>query len=113
MYPTEIKVPADRRSLKIAWPDGLRQQLKATTLRRLSRSAQSESTRIAGRDIEIAEDLTIQSVEPVGVYAINVRFSDGYAKAIYPWDLLRSAIGAVAFMGMVAKGSLPAEGAAG
>lgn len=112
MFPTEIKVPTDRRSLKISWPDGLRQTLTAATLRRLSRSAQSISARLAGKAADIADDLTIAAVEPVGVYAINIQFSDGYAKAIYPWDLLRSAEEPLAFLTRMADLQPRAEGTA-
>lgn len=103
MQPTGITVPADRASLEITWPDGLRQSLRATTLRGMSRSARSESARLKGWDVPPQEDLTIQSVEAVGVYAINITFSDGYAKGIFPWEMLRDAIGALAFQGLSAN----------
>lgn len=105
MQPDAITVAADRRSLRITWPDGIRQDLKAATLRRMSRSARSESARIAGREADIDPGLTIAGVEAVGVYAINIAFSDGYAKGIYPWSLLRSAIGALASQGIAAAGA--------
>ena len=100
MQPTGITVPADRSSLEITWPDGLRQSLSAPTLRQMSRSARSESARLKGWDVPADEDLTITGVEAVGVYAINIVFSDGYAKGIYPWEMLRGAIGALAFKGI-------------
>lgn len=100
MQPTEISVAADRTALAIAWPDGLRQTLTAPTLRRMSRSALSESTRLKGWDVPPDGGLTITAVEAVGVYAINITFSDGYAKGIYPWEMLRGAIGALAFQGL-------------
>jgi len=105
MQPEEISVAADRRSLRVIWPDGIRQDLKAATLRRMSRSAKSESARIAGREEEIDPGLTITGVAAVGVYAINITFSDGYAKGIYPWSLLRSAIGAIALPGVAGAGA--------
>lgn len=100
MQPTEISIAADRASLAITWPDGLRQNLRASTLRKMSRSARSESARLAGLEAEPGDELTITAVEAVGVYAINIAFSDGYAKGIYPWEMLRGAIGALAFQGL-------------
>lgn len=102
MQPSQISVPADRRSIHIEWPDGIQQEIKAPTLRRLSRSAQSQSARISGNEAPVDPGLTIATVQPVGVYAITVAFSDGYAKGIFPWELLRSAIGALAFQGKTA-----------
>jgi DUF971 family protein len=100
MQPTEISVAADRASLTIVWPDGVRQNLSAPTLRQMSRSARSESARLKGWDVPADGGLTIAAVEAVGVYAINITFSDGYAKGIYPWEFLRGAIGALAFQGL-------------
>jgi len=97
MQPTEISVSADRAALAITWPDGVRQTLTAPTLRQMSRSARTESARLKGWDVPADDGLTIAAVEAVGVYAINITFSDGYAKGIYPWDMLRGAIGAPAF----------------
>lgn len=100
MQPTAITVAADRASIEITWPDGLRQRLNAPTLRQMSRSARSESARLKGWDVPADDGLTITALDAVGVYAINITFSDGYAKGIYPWDMLRGAIGALAFKGL-------------
>jgi prepilin-type processing-associated H-X9-DG protein len=34
-------------------------------------------------------DLRIVSIASIGLYAINIAFSDGHARGIYPWPLLR------------------------
>ncbi len=36
------------------------------------------------------EALRIESVEPVGSYAIKIRWSDGHDTGIYTWEYLRS-----------------------
>ncbi len=33
-------------------------------------------------------DLTIVRVTPVGHYAVNIAFSDGHDRGVYPWHLL-------------------------
>ncbi len=108
MQPTEISVAADRASLAIVWPDGVRQNLSASTLRQMSRSARSESARLKGWDVPADGGLTIAAVEAVGVYAINITFSDGYAKGIYPWEMLRGTIEAGTFPRKVAEDNPPA-----
>jgi DUF971 family protein len=37
-----------------------------------------------------SEELTIVDVKPVGTYAVNLFFSDGHDRGIYPWSMLRA-----------------------
>jgi DUF971 family protein len=37
----------------------------------------------------VDDDVTIVAVELVGLYAVNLVFSDGEARGIYPWTYLR------------------------
>jgi DUF971 family protein len=34
-------------------------------------------------------DVHLAAAEPVGQYGLNLRFSDGHGRGIYPWALLR------------------------
>ena len=45
--------------------------------------------RIDGRQTDFSPELTIERVELVGAYALNLAFSDGENRGIYPWRLLR------------------------
>jgi prepilin-type processing-associated H-X9-DG protein len=36
----------------------------------------------------------ITTIEPIGGYAVNIAFSDGHARGIYPWVLLKELGGA-------------------
>lgn len=36
-----------------------------------------------------AKDLSIEDVSAIGRYGINVAFSDGHDRGIYPWIMLR------------------------
>jgi len=63
--------------------------LSAGNLRIACRCAACTAARATGREIVAAPDLTIAAVEPIGAYAINIAFSDGHARGIYPWQLLR------------------------
>jgi prepilin-type processing-associated H-X9-DG protein len=38
-------------------------------------------------------DLTITGLASVGRYAVNLAFSDGHARGIYPWAYLRELAG--------------------
>lgn len=91
MLPTEITLPPDKRRLLVSWPDGIVQMLSARLLRSMSKSAASERARLTEDEQEFAADLTIDSVETVGTYAVNIQFSDGYNRGIYPWAMIREA----------------------
>ncbi|MGD9867713.1 MAG: DUF971 domain-containing protein [Hyphomicrobiales bacterium] len=86
--PRELRLARDRKSLTVAWEDGSRSILPACVLRRHGRSADAVRARLDGRAGEIAADLSITAVEPVGAYAVNIAFSDGYRRGIYPWAYL-------------------------
>jgi len=89
MQPIEIRVSADRASLEIEWEDGRTQRLSARWLRANCRSARSQRRRLEGQAGPPPEDLAIADVQPVGVYAVNIVFSDGHDRGIYPWTCLR------------------------
>jgi prepilin-type processing-associated H-X9-DG protein len=39
--------------------------------------------------LEPEAGIRIVSFTPIGLYAINIAFSDGHARGVYPWSLLR------------------------
>jgi len=67
--------------------------LPAGLLRAHCRSASAQRLRLDGAALEIPADLVITGVEPVGRYGINLAFSDGHARGIYPWAYLRELAG--------------------
>lgn len=87
--PSEIALAADRRSLTIDWGRGRRVSASATALRDACRSSRSVRLRVDGWAVPAADDLTIVDVRPVGHYAINLVFSDGHDRGIYPWGYLK------------------------
>ena len=87
--PTEIKLHQKSRVLEIAFSDGSRFELSYEFLRVYSPSAE---VRGHGPGQEVLQagkkDVDIQSLEPVGSYAVQPHFSDGHATGIYSWDYL-------------------------
>ena len=86
--PTEIRLAKDRRSLTVVFAHGS-YDISAELLRVESPSAEvqghdpSQKTTVPGkRNVEII------GVEPVGNYAIRLRFGDLHSTGIYSWDLL-------------------------
>jgi DUF971 family protein len=87
--PTEITLHQASRALEISFADGRTFRLPCEFLRVYSPSAE---VRGHGPGQEVLQtgkrDVTITAVEPVGQYAIQLRFSDGHDTGIYSWDLL-------------------------
>ena len=87
--PTEIKLHQKSRILEIAFDDGNRYNLPCEYLRVFSPSAEvrghgpgQEVLQVGKRAVEIKE------IEPVGVYAVKLVFSDGHDTGLYSWEYL-------------------------
>ncbi|NJM35698.1 MAG: DUF971 domain-containing protein [Rhodomicrobium sp.] len=85
MTPDRLEVLEKGKVLRIVWADGRTDTLDATTLRRASRSASARRAGFDGDDLDCG-DVRITGVAPVGAYAVNIEFSDGESRSIYPWD---------------------------
>jgi len=88
--PREIRLTEGRRRLDVIWEDGSASHLAAVTLRAHSRSAETLRAGIDGLPPALPDDLAITAVEPVGAYAVNLAFSDGHDRGIFPWPYLRA-----------------------
>lgn len=89
VQPTEIKLHQKSRILEIAFADGRNFRLPCEFLRVYSPSAE---VRGHGPGQEVLQagkkEVTIEKIEPVGHYAVQLTFSDGHDTGIYSWDLL-------------------------
>ena len=87
--PSGITLHQKSQVLEIAFPDGKTFRLPSEFLRVYSPSAE---VRGHGPGQEVLQsgkrDVQILTVEPVGSYAVQFRFSDGHDTGIYSWDLL-------------------------
>ena len=80
-----LSATPDNRHLIVEWEEGGETQLSAAVLRQQARDAHSRRTIIDQGEIAIAPDLTIAGLAQVGVAGLNVTFSDGHDRAIYPF----------------------------
>lgn len=89
VWPSELRVSADRRALSIAFDDGFAGAISAELLRVRSPSAEvqghspSERKTVPGK-----RNVMIIGVEPVGNYAVRLKFDDMHDSGIYGWPLL-------------------------
>lgn len=87
--PTDITLHRQSRVLEVAFADGAHFRLPLEYLRVYSPSA--EVTGHGGpRKLETGKrSVGIESIEPVGQYAIQLYFDDGHSTGVYSWDMLR------------------------
>ena len=88
MQPHTIETGPSGGQLQITWPDGSRCSIAAGALWSGCRSAVGTRRRLEGRHLDVPQALRITSVTPVGSYGVNIAFSDGHDRGIYPWSLL-------------------------
>jgi len=87
--PTEIKLRTRSRLLEVRFDDGAHFALPFEYLRVFSPSAEvtghgnGEGVLQTGK-----EDVGILGYEPVGNYALRLKFDDGHATGLYSWNLL-------------------------
>ncbi len=86
---TDIRVRRATRVLDVAFDDGTAVTLPAEYLRVESPSAEVQGHAPAQKKVVTGKaEVAIGSVEPIGHYAIRIRFSDGHDTGIYSWDTL-------------------------
>lgn len=87
--PTEIRIRRATRRLEVDFDDQTRISLPAELLRVESPSAEvqghspDQKRTVAGK-----REVGIAAVEPIGHYAVCIRFTDGHDTGIYTWALL-------------------------
>jgi DUF971 family protein len=87
VWPTELRLSKDRRTLTVAFDGGESFELSAEYLRVKSPSAEvqghspSERKTVPGK-----RDVMILEVLPIGNYAVRLTFDDMHSTGIYAWD---------------------------
>ncbi|SMC22641.1 DUF971 family protein [Andreprevotia lacus DSM 23236] len=73
--------------LTLAWPDGTA-TLNAARLRAACRCADCRAASLRGQPLPIPDQLQLAHATPLGHYALQLHFSDGHERGIYPWSYL-------------------------
>jgi DUF971 family protein len=91
MHPTNITLHRSSHVLEVGFDDGTSYRLPAEYLRVHSPSAEVQGHG-PGQRVLVAgkRDVNIDAVEPVGNYAVLLRFSDGHATGLYSWSILHA-----------------------
>ena len=89
-WPSELRLSADRRTLRVAFDDGAGFELPAEMLRVLSPSAEVQGHAPEQRKtVGGKRDITVSAVDPVGNYAVRLTFADGHNTGLFTWRYLR------------------------
>ncbi len=91
--PDRIECADDNTEMQLVWqlqPDletsiGIR----ADTLRRACKCAHCIRARYDGRFPDRFDDIAVTGITFMGNFGVNVAFSDGHARGIYPWSYLQ------------------------
>ena len=89
--PLALTAHARSRVLEIEFADGHAFRLPFELLRVYSPSAEVTQHRPGGEGVlQVGkENVAISAIEPVGHYAVRIRFDDGHHTGIYSWKYLR------------------------
>ncbi|MXW54646.1 MAG: DUF971 domain-containing protein [Gammaproteobacteria bacterium] len=93
MQPASIRYHQKTRTLELQYSDGQNAVLSAELLRVFSPSAEVRGHSEDQRVLQTGKkQVKIQSVDPIGNYAIRIEFDDGHDTGIYSWGYLRELI---------------------
>ncbi len=89
LVPSEIRLHQASRTLDLVYPDGTKYTLGCEYLRVYSPSAEVRGHGTGQETLQTGKRMvTITSIEAVGNYALQFRFSDGHDSGIYSWQYL-------------------------
>jgi DUF971 family protein len=87
--PIEIKLHQKSRELELTFSDQAHFRLSCEYLRAYSPSAEVRGHGPGQEILQVGKkNVGIVAIDPVGNYAVKLRFSDGHDTGIYSWDYL-------------------------
>lgn len=87
--PDRIVCNDDNTELRLAWPPQPDLGIRADVLRTACKCAHCIRARLDDRFPESFGGISITEITLMGNFGINIAFSDGHARGIYPWPYLR------------------------
>lgn len=88
VLPEAIENHAAQGMLALHWPDGTVASFSHAQLRAACPCSACRARRRAGETIEVDEQIRLAGIEPVGLYALNLAFTDGHRRGIFPFAML-------------------------
>lgn len=91
ILPDAIENHVQQGVLALSWADGRTRGWRHAELRAACPCAECRARRRAGLAMEAIDAVRIAFIEPVGAYGLNLGFSDGHRRGIYPFEMLADA----------------------
>ncbi|QEY60683.1 DUF971 domain-containing protein [Metapseudomonas lalkuanensis] len=86
--PNSLRNSLGEAQLTLEWADGEQQQISHTRLRGACPCSQCKSARLRGVISMVDEGVRLERIALQG-YGVQLVFSDGHERGIYPWEYLR------------------------
>ena len=83
-----VEIADEGRALVVLWNEGRRRSLSAEFLWAQCPSAAGRVRRLRGGHRSPPAALAIVRAAVIGTYGVNIAFSDGHNRGIYPWSYL-------------------------
>lgn len=86
--PTEVVLHQATGRLELRWVNGVGANFGARTLREACKCATCENRRRAGHPPVAPVDTAFAQLHPIGDMGLQLVFTDGHDRGIYPWPYL-------------------------
>ncbi|MET0848208.1 MAG: DUF971 domain-containing protein [Pseudomonas sp.] len=87
MNPLAVGNSQSKQQLRLNWPDGREQLLDHVELRRQCPCSQCWAFRLQGLTVKVDARIRVIELNQQG-YGLQLIFSDGHQRGIYPWPYL-------------------------
>ena len=87
MNPVAVGNSQGKQQLRLNWPDGREQLLDHAELRRQCPCSQCRAFRLQGLTVKVDPRIRVVELNAQG-YGVQLIFSDGHERGIYPWPYL-------------------------
>ncbi len=87
--PLEIRLRKAQRMLELTWPDGTQSRISCLTLRRACACSNCQRLQQTGALTLIDAEVGVNRLELSGISGLQLYFSDGHFRGLYPWAYLR------------------------
>jgi DUF971 family protein len=88
VLPERVENHAARGLLILYWQSRETSRFTHAQLRAACPCSECRARKRAGESIESDEQIRLAAIEPVGLYALNLAFTDGHRRGIYPFQML-------------------------
>ena len=87
--PSEIRLRKAQKTLEVLWPDGQLSRLSCLALRKSCACSTCAQARQRGALSLIDADVGVDKLQVSGISGLQLFFSDGHYRGLYPWAYLR------------------------